>query len=400
MKHAPVSFAFPPLLACLAGLLLAIACARPIEKKMSSPMPVPEVKVVWDTLTFPDMLEPINLTTGFSSAVASSDGLHLYRFDSRTTRVEAYDVENRRLSGVHPFQEEGPDGIGFGIKKISLAADGGLLISSATRQGHFHLDGRLKKEIKRPKFANDQDQPLTYTYLLFIENPKKTGEYLTLVQNLDKGNAPFLLISDANGKLLNRVEFPELNKMTEKLAVIRDGGQWMGSMGASPMVSYTDEQLLIQNSAFNEAYRYFFADGQLQFFRWHGPYVGAESAFIPPKKLKPDTPAVAETYKALDESIRYGRLNWDPQLQRYYRLSTRDKMSQDPDSGGFYRSLGTQTFVSVFDADLNLIAESRLDGLHVHPGHGFARQGQLLTFRDRDEDLIGLRFQFDLTEEE
>jgi hypothetical protein len=95
--------------------------------------------------------------------------------------------------------------------------------------------------------------------------------------------------------------------------------------------------------------------------------------------------------KKIKEDIVYNRFTWDDVEKRFFRFSTRERFGEEIDEFGRYTSIGADVFISIFDEDLNLLAESLVPELKAPPKRHFVKDGKIWIFENIGDELAFIR---------
>ncbi|EIM75237.1 hypothetical protein A3SI_13944 [Nitritalea halalkaliphila LW7] len=379
-------------LALSAGTCL-LACTGEQEKKTNPSTQVPELSIQTDTLFIDGGEAFLFIQNALFFSSLSPDGSLLYNYDRNAHAIEHIDLENRKLLKKVPFEKEGPNGTGAYFSRFGSSPEGNLLFWARDKNAKFSPEGKKLMDITLPMPKTKEGEEGEFFLLQLIENPKKPEEFFALYQDVFNGGAPFLLRTDKAGNLKERIEFPELERMQEMATKISYEGQWMGAFGASALISHTDDHLFIQNSGFNEAYRYHFESGNLEFFSWEGPYVGRQNPYKGPKEVEPDSEGMWNALRNFEEGVSYLKLSYAPESKLYYRLANKKIFSDEKEDYGGYKTTGHLLFLSIFDEELQLIGESELGIKPSNLGQFFIRKDKLWLFHTEDDELGFIRIQ-------
>ncbi|MGY6557887.1 MAG: DUF4221 family protein [Nitritalea sp.] len=385
-----------PLFYSLIGLCswaCLLACTSEPKEKASTADQVPELSMEVDTLFIDSGEAFIFIQNTLFISSLSPDGRMLYNFDRNAHAIEHIDLEKGKLLKKVAFEKEGPDGTGAYFSRFGSSPDGNLLFWARDKKAKFSPEGKKLMDIPLPMPKTEDGEEGEFILLQLIENPKRPEEYIALYQDVFNGGAPFLLRTDQEGQVLERIQFSELERMQEMTTKIGYEGQWMGAFGASAVISHSDEYLFIQNSGFNEAYRYDFESGNLEFFSWDGPYVGRQNPYKGPAEVEPDSEGMWNALRSYEEGISYRKLSYDPESKLYYRLSGKTIFSDEKEEYGAFKSTGNTLYLSVFDEALKLIGESELTSKPASLGQFFFSKGKLWMFYTEDDELAFIRIQ-------
>lgn len=98
---------------------------------------------------------------------------------------------------------------------------------------------------------------------------------------------------------------------------------------------------------------------------------------------------IQDEYQSLFEQVRFGPPVWDRRKKRYFRLSTSMVFSDSwEEKGSFLPEIkGVKAYLSVFDADINLIPELVIPELSTEYVKYFAKDEKLWVFKNFSDEL-------------
>ena len=198
---------------------------------------------------------------------------------------------------------------------------------------------------------------------------------------------PFSLIFDFSDDSFRKIELPELQKLSEFEITMLYEGQWMGSFNAGTMQSIYDDKVILGLNSFNQAYIYDMRLDSLYFKTWEGPFVGSKQTAQLPKEVPAEGKERAEAMRKANEEINYGAFIWDDENKKYYRFSLKTIYSEELTEFETYKVSGAEVFLSIFDNDFNLIAESKIPEIQNKPSKHFVKDGKIWLYENIDDEL-------------
>lgn len=200
-----------------------------------------------------------------------------------------------------------------------------------------------------------------------------------------------MLDVDTEKETFRKIELPELGKINEFAVDLVLEGNWVGNFGVSTSSLGNSDNILIMNNAFNEAYIFNTTLDSLFLNTWDGPLTGSKKTYLGPKEVEFHSSQHWEVSKKIDEDINYGSMLWDSENQRYFRLSFKQKFGEEKQESGAFKPVGAEVFLSVFDKDFNLIAESLVPDLNKRPDKHFVKDSQIWIFENIDDEMGFIR---------
>jgi hypothetical protein len=320
----------------------------------------------------------------------STDGTYLYNFNRNDAVLEKIDLDNLTLVNKIQFEKEGPNGIGTFISNFSGTSEGHIMMWSYGLSSIFDQNAKLIKNLNFDKIAEvELKQSGAYPMELF-ECPNDPNRFLGLFLQWQERKY-FLLDVDTKNETYRKIELPELDKMDAYSAELTYDGQFVGAMGTGAFGMGTEDKIVVTNLVYNEGYIYDFSADSLIFKSWDGPLTGVKKTYLPPKQIEMQSTQQWEVSKLIDEDINYGSMLWDYENQRYLRLSVKQKFGEEKLESGAFKPIGAEIFLSIFDKDFNLVAESLVPDLNKRPDKHFVKDGQIWIFENIDDELAFLR---------
>lgn len=320
----------------------------------------------------------------------STDGTYLYNFNRNDAVLEKIDLDNLTLVNKIQFEKEGPNGIRTFISNFSGTSEGHIMMWSYGLSSIFDQNAKLIKNLNFDKIAEvELKQSGAYPMELF-ECPNDPNRFLGLFLQWQE-RSYFLLDVDTKNETYRKIELPELDKMDAYSAELTYDGQFVGAMGTGAFGMGTEDKIVVTNLVYNEGYIYDFSADSLIFKSWDGPLTGVKKTYLPPKQIEMQSTQQWEVSKLIDEDINYGSMLWDYENQRYLRLSVKQKFGEEKLEHGAFKPIGADVFLSIFDKDFNLVAESLVPDLNKRPDKHFVKDGQIWIFENIDDELAFLR---------
>jgi hypothetical protein len=313
----------------------------------------------------------------------SNDNKFLYDFDGSTYQIEVIDLDNLVLDRKIKLEKEGPNAI-ENPNGISDLGEGQFLFSNFNSWTILNQDGKkISKFIyEKEKFVGDslsEKEGLNPSF--FLVDGKK--EFYTIIEQIDQNSTTIGLVN-LESKTLKRIEIPQLEKLKDFRVLLSMAG---GIASNKPMVTMYpwNDQILIGNNAINE----------LIIFDPKSESISVrtfESKLTPNQKTpneKIETGSIEELNdlsNKLNEQIDFKKLNWDPHTNRFYRLSS---ISLPKPEGAKINK--ADVFLTVFDKDLNMIGETKVEGFTKPPVTSFFKDGAIWIHENVNDELGFIR---------
>ncbi|WP_425636894.1 DUF4221 family protein [Algoriphagus yeomjeoni] len=382
-------------LLAISFLVLLSACGeKPISEEVSD---VEEPKNILENLTYSIdtvVVDPgdeiINLKHLNSIYVSLSPSKNqFYFFDRSRFILHEIDLNSLKLVNNYPFEEEGPDGIGRFVYHFKSLPNGNFWVQDLL--GSTSVFSKTGKRIKKFEFNEEEllkDFPLglNLTYELQVDFERKKLYSLPL---LFKVEGKHFAVMDSSGQTEKIIELPEFDKI-EKYKVEynsgRDGGDGRGEL---VRLEQPNDLVLISSTVGNGIYI-------------HNPELDSLMYQEFPHELTPlekdvNVKNVVQSPKELEAErekfhtqIDYWGFYWDEKTERYFRFASIGIPRANVDSPKKY-----EHFLFVYDKELTLKGEAKLDNLETIPRAGFFKDGKLWSYVNVEDELGFAVFTFD-----
>jgi len=357
------------------------------DRENKSPYDTQALTITQDTVLVDPGDELIYLRTGLFHSALSADGRYLYNFNAQQYLLEKIDLEELRLVSMQPFEKEGPNGVGSNMYRVFLAGeDDLLLISFGTGGGVFDLEGNLKKRLpmKGDELEGDEMDINERVFSAALSpSGKLFGTYMNFMEETF-----YMGVIDTEAKTFKRVELPEQAYQKEYFfSMVSDKGQPMMMVGPNYYLNYANDRVYVSNSLDNSIYVYHPGTEELQ-------RVGMDHQLIPHRKTGKyaktieDRERFMEQMRAFNAEVTFQAPVWDATNEWFYRLAYTTEVKQDAEGKDIEKA---NVFLSVFDADLNLLHESKLDNYNKRPAYHFVKDGQIWLFENVEDELGFIR---------
>lgn len=322
----------------------------------------------------------------------TKDGKFLFNYNFNDAVMEQIDLDQQILVKKIKFEKEGPDGIGDYISNFTVDAEEQFMIWYYGLSKVFDQKAKMVKDLKIEKilegtFSQYDAQPINFF--------KVPGDSKRLIGFYIKWEDKSYVIVDIDLKeeSFRIIDLPELKRIQDFSTDILFNGQWVGAMGTGAYSLGNGERVLVSNNCFNEVYIYDSAQDSLYLKELEGPLLGSKKTYSPPKQVDNSSHQQWEVDRKQKEDINFGRILWDVDNQRYFRLSYKEKFAEEIIEDRGYKAIGAEVFLSVFDKDFNLMAESPVPQLNKKPGQHFVKDGQIWIFENIDDEMAFLRLE-------
>ncbi|RZS95294.1 DUF4221 family protein [Cecembia calidifontis] len=374
------------------GLLLVFSFWACSKEKGSGNTDFIEISFALDTVMIDPGDEILNLRQSLWHADISKDGKYLFNYNINDAVMEKIDLDQQVLVSKIKFDKEGPEGLGNYISKFTIDDQDQFMFWYYGLSKVFDQNAKLVKDLKIDKilegtFAQFDAQPIDF-FKIPGDPHRLIGFYIKW-----EDKSYVIVDIDLQKESFHIIPLPELKRIQDFSTDLLYDGQWAGALGTGANSLANGERVLISNNCFNEVYIYDAVQDSLYLKELEGRLLGSKKTYIPPKQVDISSSQHWEVEKKQKEDINFGRILWDAKNQRYLRLSFKEKFGDEVIENRGYKAIGAEVFLSVFDKDFNLMAESVVPQLNKRAGQHFIKDGQIWIFENIDDEMAFLRLE-------
>ncbi|EPR65488.1 hypothetical protein ADICYQ_5409 [Cyclobacterium qasimii M12-11B] len=305
-------------------------------------------------------------------------------FNSFDHSIDEVNLDKLEVVNNYPFEAEGPNGTGEHVNYINILKDDLIFIKSFSESAVFDRNGHL---INKMDWLNAIDSK-GMKYGEIPRNEVGIGASDFKVFGLNYNNRKSEIWLDILSVKDNAVERFEIDaeKSYHNFVIKLDDPEYYTFLDPIVFLSSENDFIMVSHQFSNEIYL-FNAEGA------HVKTVNYQPKSTP-KRAKglsgniTSNGHVDEAYQHLLEQVRFGPPVWDRVKKRYFRLSamriysdTREQHSSQPEIQE------VNVFLSVFDADFNLVSEVVIPELNNEFAKYFAKDGKLWVFQNFSDEL-------------
>jgi hypothetical protein len=313
----------------------------------------------------------------------SEDKKFLYNFDGSSHQIEVIDLDKLTLVRKIQLETDGPNGI-ENPNNIFDIGGGKFVFSNFNSWTILKHEGQKisRFNLEKEKFLGDsllEKERLSPSFL-FLEGYKNI---YSIIDQYDQNSKTIGLVN-MDTKTLKRINIPQLQKLKEFRTEFSDG---KGHVSNIPIVStyFWKDRILIGNNIFNEVLIYDPSSNSIAEKTFESKLTPNQKT--PNEKVKIDSIEELFAYSnKLNEQIDFGKLNWDPDEKRFYRLSC---ISFPRPEGE--KIIKADVFLTVFDDDLNMIGETKVKGYTKPPVTSFFKDGAIWIHENVNDELGFIR---------
>ena len=337
-----------------------------------------------DTVLVDSKGEVLMAGTYLSAFDLSEDKKYLYNFDHNTYQVEVIDLDKLEIERKIQLEIEGPNGIGdypnylFALGSSELAFSNYMTCVAVSLKGEKTFEFNFVSDrLKSDSLKNNES---LYPNFLFVDGHK---ELYTMIETFGQNITTIGLVNTAT-KTLKRIEIPQLEKL-KNFRVLWKNGNARSLKAPLVTMDIWDKKILIANNTINEVIVY---DPKSESIS-----VKTFDSNLTPNQKTPNEKVEVGTIQEfmagaikLNEQIEFGKLNWDPITKRFYRLSSISLPR--PEGEKTYKA---DVFLTVFDEDLNMIGETKVEGFTRPTSVNFFKDGAIWIHENVNDELGFIR---------
>ena len=373
------------------SLALFFSCGEAVDSKVPNDRNILEnFSYSIDTVVVDPGDEIINLKhLGSTYTSLSSNKNQFYFFDRSRFMLHEIDLASLKLVNNYPFEEEGPDGTGrlvYYFKSLSNGnfwvqdLSGSVIFFSKTGKKIGNLNIDEKELLKNYPFG------LNLVNQLHIDLERRKLYSLPIYLNVKEVLFAVLDSLGQNGKIMELQELQEINKYK---ITFNDGNRGGHSLGEFRFLQVLNGEILISSTFTNAIYRYDPDRDSLVFQEFQHVLTPLKKDVTVKNEVNTQMEFQVESDK-LHTQINYYDFYWDDNSQLYYRFASKGLPTVNIDSPKKY-----EHFLFVYDKELTLKGETRLNNLENIPRDAFFKDGKLWSYVNIDDELGFAVFTFD-----
>ncbi|EPR65526.1 DUF4221 family protein [Cyclobacterium qasimii] len=320
----------------------------------------------------------------------SADKSYLINFNPKNVIAERINLDELKLDKKIPFEKEGPNKIPIYFTGFSINKEEQLLVWSYQFYSIFDQEAKKVKVLGLEEIAVDYLSDFEIHPKTFFEIPEQPDRILGVCMQWND-NTYFILDFDLKSLVYKKIDLPELNKFDEYHTEIIDGGQNTGGYGVSVSAIATPWKIILTNNSFNEVLVYDLKKDSTYVKSWDTTLLGYRKKYTPQKRVEHGSEEMNEVFKKLNKEISYGKLIWDESKKRFYRFSSSQKFGEEGTDYDKYIATGADVYLSIFDENLNILAESLVPQLNAPPKKHFVKGGKIWIFENIEDEMAFVR---------
>ena len=362
-------------------LILIFSCSEKEGSESSESVNIlKDITYSVDTVVVDPGEEIINLSMGLYLSDVSTDKKWLYQFDTENTIINAIDLNSLTLNHQIKFEKEGPDGVGTYVFNLQSLPNEHFMIAPFRSAGIFNNQGKKIEDItpKPGQYSGIEEQDdVELSYMLTSSKDQKylfslPGDFLVSGRDLLKINK-----ETSTAKL---IDIPELD-MTEKFTLINRQGEYAEISMEEYFLEEFEKYLYISSSVTSDLYRYDLENDSLSFYSFPLKTVPRAKIEFPKTEVN-STQEYKEQKSKISSQITYSGLLWDEERKLFFRIGKIVIPSDIPDG-----SPSIENYLIAFDPQMQLVGESKIDGLEEIIEYPFFKDGKLWSYVNVVDEL-------------
>lgn len=328
------------------------------------------------------------LNWGLGIADITSDRKLLYNLNPQTLLLEVVDLDALALKETIQLEREGPNGVGGGfISKLQVLSNGNLMLFDFNKIVEINPAGDLLKSYEfnantLTGYEFGETDKVSYSGLFSPDGKIYVGE---MVDDDFKAPSKGLALINIENMELKFVATDASSKLDEfriMLEMDTEGGTSSMSMGESVFIRFMEDQLVVSNSALNEAYIYNIVSDTLVYKTFEATLTGNERIKNFPNQVD-SREALFEASKEKQKQVRFGPMIPQTEENLIWRFSTdMDRMIAD--------SVVSKDVVTLFDTDFNMLEEQTLENF-TNSSSQFFKDGMLYSYLNINDEMAFVR---------
>ncbi|SDC65010.1 protein of unknown function [Algoriphagus faecimaris] len=345
-----------------------------------------QINVSLDTVMVDAGDEFLFLQDNLFNSQLTADDHYLVNYNRKDGIAEWIDLDELKLKKVLQFEMDGPNAIPPYTSGFLIEEDENIFFWNYRFYKIFDQKGQLVKDLELEKLAPELLGGSDAYPSRFYLDPKNSNRLLGhFVKWEDK--TYFMLDIDLEAGSITEMNLPLFEKTQVYNTDIMYDGRWMGSYGPGIYPASTSDKVILATNVLNEVQVFDLVTDSLYTKSWDTPLLGSKRTYLPPKEADGQTGEIEEIRKLAEQDISYGRLVWDKEDRQFYRFSTKSYFGEEKDEYGSYVVTRADVFLSVFDEDLELIAEALIPEMNSVPKRHFVKDGKIWVYINMEDEL-------------
>ncbi|WP_339925915.1 DUF4221 family protein [uncultured Cyclobacterium sp.] len=342
-----------------------------------------------DTLLIDPANELLYLNAGLRVAALDEKKEYLYNFNPNDYTLEKIDLNKGILAGKLPFEKEGPNGVGNMVFGMHLIPSNSIAFMGYTKVSLFGLEGNKTSEFafNDPTFGGDKLEEREN--FQFINNQMVDDH--TMIGLIRDGREKTYALGILNTDTQSLTKVPLPFEALENFRFTLSSPSRVQMSYPTVTISKHQESYIISNDISNSILLYD-KDSLIQF-----DYRSKLNADKKTGKYNQDfenEEAFKQTALDMRREINFMAPLWDEEKQLFYRFSHKIiKIGNDVEN---YEDTESALYLTIFDPNFNVVAESLVDGLNTPPGYHFVKDGKIWMYINIEDEMGFVRLTVDM----
>jgi len=346
-----------------------------------------------DTVMVNPGQEILFLNSSLFHAQLSPDKKLLYNFNYTEFSIEKINLDELAFEDKIMISKEGPNGVGQYFFGFLLKDENSFLFRCYNQDNILDLNGKKKDQLDFKKVGSESDKLSDSEDLLSaVVLPEYPDVYYGLVSNYQESKTEVAKL-DVNKNEIQRFDIPIFEKAKKTEIEITDGGRF----SMYKYIIHVDGKLIVGVEATNELYVLDKETGTAQLHAYTSELTATEKKGNYPS-IVGDLDEFSGIYRRILEEIGFLPPVWDEVNELFYRFSfimEFDDTAEKPEGSPVQQPSGAKVFLTIYDKDLKMLAESAIPQLTNRPPFHFAKDGKLWVFENIEDEMGFVRLSFD-----
>lgn len=365
------------LLKALAIISIFISCQRKISNHQ-----IDDLSYSIDTVIIDSKGRNIDLKSLLFTSDLNEEESSIFLYNGFDHSIDEVDLKYLEIVNNYPLETEGPDGIGEPVNNLTLLKNGSFFIKSFGESAIFNKNGTIIKQIDWVNSINTDG--LVFGQIPRNEIAIQEKDLKVFGISYDNQNREiFMDILNVQDNSIERFDI-DSEKSYKNFVLVNEDPKSYTFM--DPYV-----YLLAENNLVIVSHQY---SNEIFLFNSNGKYAKTiqYNPEMTPKRVEevgsvsPDQ--LFREYQHFLEQVRFGPPVWDKNKNRYLRLSaTRLFKDTKLDHSPMPEIKKIIVYLSIFDANFNLISEVIIPELNSEFVKYFVKDGRLWVSQNFNDEL-------------
>ncbi|WP_154856279.1 DUF4221 family protein [Cyclobacterium xiamenense] len=377
----------------LVFFLIQIACTS--ENRMENLSGSTSLDYSLDTVLIDPGEELLFVAGRLYNSDLSPDGKYLYNYNQHDHSFEQIDLDEKKLVRKRPFEKEGPNGTGDFFRSFFLMDNDHVLIVTFPNPLIFDLNGKKLKELKFQELITDgAETDDRQAFLVEMNLPDQENQYLGFLRSFEAKSTELMRV-DLNEGSTKKMSIPQFENLKNFELQFTDGKGYMVS-GPQTYLIREGGKILLGSNLRNELYQYLPETDSLRVFTYHSQLTENEKT-VPGAREFDTQEGFLEAIRQVRGEINFSAPVWDEQNKVYYRFSHKEVL-EEPNTESFQWPSATsaEVFLTLFDENLDMLAETRVADIGMPPQKHFVKDGKIWMFVNVEDEVGFARLSMDL----